>query len=159
MSKTYPYHDEEWLLGALGEQSVGEIADECDVTVDTIERWIDKHGIVHEREQPVDEGEEVPRENIDSDDLEQDAETVHTQSEKASARTIDKSLPEGAEVIDEDECECCGYVHRLCNHTVMAGDIVQVCAACEDRLRGLTPNAKRSVLNNPIINPGKPDGE
>jgi len=154
MSDAYPYHDEDWLIEALGEKSVTEIADECDVRVETIEKWIAKHGIVHETEQPIDEGDDVSRETIEVDDLDQDADTVHTESEKTEARTIDKSLPEGQMVAGTGVCECCDTVHKLCNHTIMAGEIVEVCAACDERLRGMTPNPKRSVITNPRINPG-----
>ena len=163
------YHDEGWLLEALGENSIEEIADDCDVTEDTIERWIDKHGIVNEDEEPVDddataqqvdtqaqpdsvaqEGETVNRETITTEDVESD-EAVVSEDDVHESGDEDSAFPESIQTLGVGVCQNCGREEMLGAHTVRAGEEVSVCAKCDDYLRGSTSNSKRTIINNPRI--------
>jgi len=176
MSERYPYHDEDWLLDALGESSVEEIAEDCDVTPETIERWIDKHGIVHSTESRADsnaeltreqqEGESVERESIDSDDVEtgeavevseedvhsdDEGVTVSTESEKARAHPSTSDFPEEIQRLGVGQCQCCGAEAMLGAHTISGAEEESVCAKCDEYLRGKTINTKNTILENPTV--------
>lgn len=163
------YHDKDWLLEALGEQSVEEIADDCDVTVDTIERWVDKHGIVNESEEPVDnddndstatavdtaqtaEGQSVEnRESVTSDDVEQDVIEVSEDDVHDSSQESDTTFPDAVELVGVGVCQNCEREAMLGAHPVEASEHESVCAKCDDYLRGKTTNTKRTIIENPRI--------
>jgi hypothetical protein len=163
------YHDEEWLLEALGENSIEEIADDCDVTTDTIERWIDKHGIVHEEEQRVEEddndstatavdtattaeGESVEnRASVTTDDVEQDVVEVSEDDVHDSSQESDTDFPDEIELVGVGVCQNCGREVMLGKHPVEANEHESVCAKCDEYLRGKTTNTKRTIIDNPRV--------
>jgi len=150
----YKYHDEDWLLEALASNTPAEIADECGVKTETVEKWIDKHGIQEldpTEESPVEAGEHSAADDDSSESLESDGEsTVQSESQKVRAHTVDKDFPKRAELCGVGECRCCGSERMLAKQH-LGGDTVGVCAICFDKLLGLTVNSKRSVIDNPSI--------
>lgn len=178
MTERYPYHDQDWLLEKLGSNSVEEISDIADVTPQTIERWIDKHGIEYTSPEPqvntaASEGATVPRETIDTNTVEtndvvvEESEvhddgidgggdggetTVETNSERAHAHTNDVSFPEQIKLLGVGRCQMCYREEQMLGaHPVSGPDEVSVCDRCDDWMRGLTPNTKRTTLNNPRV--------
>lgn len=166
MSDEYPYHEEGWLLEELGSSTVEEIAESCDVTKQTINRWIDKHNIQQVDTRAAEEGESVNnRTIIESSDVEKDEvevseEKVHSDSSKSvdvetTSETVEatsdtKDFPEQIQRLGVGVCQNCNKEDMLGAHPIQAGEEESVCSRCDEYLRGCTINTKRTIINNPI---------